>query len=90
MAAGSEKEADQRELIETKKSNSVFLLEALFLNNVRYSCCRGSNDHSSADALKSNFSSPDLSLESQSHVSKDLLVLSSFIALRVPQAALII
>lgn len=89
-ASGSEKEADQRELIETKKSNSVFLLETLFLNNVRYSCCRGSNDHSWPDALKSNFSSPNLSLESQSHISKDLLVISSFIVLRMPQASLII
>lgn len=58
------------------------------LDDVRRSCCRGPGDHSRADALKSSFPSPDPPLGSQSHRSEDLLVISSFSVLRVPQAAL--
>ena len=47
MAAGSEREADQRVLLGTKASDS--LLETLFLDNVKYSRCHGCNGHSCAN-----------------------------------------
>ena len=47
MAAGSEREADQRVLLGTKASDS--LLETLFLDNVKYSGCHGCNGHSCAN-----------------------------------------
>lgn len=78
----------KRVSVETKRSDCLFSLGALFLDNLRYSCCHGANYHSCADTLKSIFFSPALSPGCQTYISKDLLVISSFIVPSAPQALL--